>query len=173
MSENSLPTTLPTRQAAAIEGRSKRLGVTGKLKIAIEAMVWDGLKREEAAAKAGLADNSVRVALRKSHVLRHYHDELAALRNSLRARNTHVLAGITEKSDNDAARVKAVQVLEGMADGVMSGNGPNGRPRAGYYIDLTEDNAPGVVIHIVPPPRKQEPAMIDVTRPQIIPSTRE
>jgi hypothetical protein len=35
MSENPVPTTLPTRQAAAIEGRSARNRVTGKLKIAL------------------------------------------------------------------------------------------------------------------------------------------
>ena len=59
MSENSLPSTLPTafptRQAEAVEGRSKRLPVTGKLKVAIEAMIWEGLPRKEAAAKAELA----------------------------------------------------------------------------------------------------------------------
>jgi hypothetical protein len=49
MSENSLP----TRQAAAIEGRSARNRVTGKLRIALEAMIWEGLPRAKAAAKAG------------------------------------------------------------------------------------------------------------------------
>jgi hypothetical protein len=168
MSKYPIPT-LPTRQAAAIEGRSQRLTVTGKLKIALELMIWEGLSRMEAAAKAGLADNSVRVALKKPHVLRFYGTELAALRTSLRARNTHVLAGISENSENDAARVKAVQVLEGMSDAVLSGGyTSDGRPRAGYVIDIGP--SPGVVIQIVPPAAKQEPPMIDVTPPEIIPA---
>src|SRR6202035_2184841 len=69
---NTLPTAFPTRQAAAIEGRSRRGAVTGKLKTALDIMVWEGLKRVDAAAKAGLADSSLRAALRKPHVLQHY-----------------------------------------------------------------------------------------------------
>jgi len=76
MTDNSLPTTLPTafptRQAAAIEGRSRRGAVTGKLRNALELMVWSGEKRADAAEKAGLADCSLRAALRKPHVLQHY-----------------------------------------------------------------------------------------------------
>jgi hypothetical protein len=72
MSDNLLPTTLPTRQAAAIEGRSRRGTVTGKLKAALDLMVWSGERRAHAAEKAGLADSSLRAALRKPHVLQHY-----------------------------------------------------------------------------------------------------
>ena len=121
MTENSLPTTLPTalpttRQATAIEGRSKRLRVTGKLRIAIEAMIWEGLPRSEAATKAGLADSSLRFALRKPHVLAHHNAELAALRTSLRARNVHRLNDIGDKSGNDMAKVSAIKTLEQLAD---------------------------------------------------------
>src|SRR5690242_3917913 len=98
MSENPLPTKLPTRQAKAVEGRSKRLRVTGKLRMAIEAMIWEGLPRKEAAEKAGLADSSLRFALRKAHVLAHHNAELAALRTSLRARNVHRLDNIADTS---------------------------------------------------------------------------
>jgi hypothetical protein len=85
MSENLLPSTLPsilpTRQAAAIEGRSRRGAVTGKLRTALDLMVWSGERRADAAEKAGLADCSLRAALRKPHVLQHYNAELAALRS--------------------------------------------------------------------------------------------
>src|SRR5258707_14279030 len=87
MSDNSLPTAFPTRQAAAIPGRSARNKVTGKLRTALDLMVWSGERRAEAAEKAGLADSSLRFALRKPHVLQHYNAELAALRTSLRAKN--------------------------------------------------------------------------------------
>jgi hypothetical protein len=42
MTENPFPTTFPTRQAAAIEGRSRRGAVTGKLRMALDPMVWSG-----------------------------------------------------------------------------------------------------------------------------------
>lgn len=116
MSENSLPTALPTRQAAAIEGRSRRGAVTGKLKIALEAMIWEGLPRTEAAAKAGMADSSLRFALRKPHVLAHHNAELAALRTSLRARNAHRLNTIAQDSPNHMASVAAIKTLESLAE---------------------------------------------------------
>jgi hypothetical protein len=118
MSENSLPTAFPTRQAAAIEGRSRRGAVTGKLKLklALEAMIWEGLPRTEAAAKAGMADSSLRFALRKPHVLAHHNAELAALRTSLRARNAHRLNTIAQESPNHMASVAAIKTLEGLAE---------------------------------------------------------
>jgi hypothetical protein len=55
---------VPTRKKLAIAGRSRKGAVTGKLKTALELMVWEGLKREAAAEKAGLASSSLRFALR-------------------------------------------------------------------------------------------------------------
>jgi hypothetical protein len=116
MSDNSLPTALPTRQAAAIPGRSAGNKVTGKLKVALDLMVWSGEKRADAAEKAGLADASLRGALRKPHVLQHYNAELAALRTSLRAKNVHRLDSIADKSKNDMAKVAAIKTMEVIAD---------------------------------------------------------
>lgn len=59
---------LPPRQALAVAGRSSRGRVTGKLRAAIEAMVWEGSCRPDAAKAAGLKDHSLREALRKPHV---------------------------------------------------------------------------------------------------------
>src|SRR3984893_5964179 len=120
MSDNSLPSTLPTafptRQAAAIEGRSRRGAVTGKLKTALDLMVWDNLKRKDAAEKAGLADSSLRFAFRKPHVMAYYHAKLKALRDNLRARNVHRLDGIADDSKNDMAQVAAIKTMEIIAD---------------------------------------------------------
>jgi hypothetical protein len=88
MPENSLPTAVPTRQAIEAKDRSQRMRVTGKLKVAIEAMIWEGVPRADAAAKAGMADSSLRFALRKPHVLAHHNAELASLRTSLPATST-------------------------------------------------------------------------------------
>jgi hypothetical protein len=110
MSDN-LPT-VPTRQALAIPGRSQRMKVSGKLKTALELMVWSGKRRAESAKEAGLADASLRSALRKPHVLAWYNNELAALRTSLRAKNVHRLDTIADASANDMAKVSAIKTLE-------------------------------------------------------------
>lgn len=114
MSED-LPTA-PTRQKLAIEGRSRRGAVTGKLKAALELMVWDNLARKDAAAKAGLADVSLRFAFRKPHVMAFYNGELAALRDNIRAKNIHRLDTIADDSKNDMARVAGIKALEQISD---------------------------------------------------------
>jgi hypothetical protein len=117
---------VPTRQKLAIEGRSRRGAVTGKLKAALESMVWEGLKRDEAAEKAGLADSSLRFALRKPHVLAFFRAETDALRNSLKARNLHRLDAIADDSKNDMARVASIKALEQISDVADEKRGPHG-----------------------------------------------
>jgi hypothetical protein len=60
MSDDSLPT---SRQARAVDGRSRRSAVTGKLKVAIEGMIWRGPKSDEVTAQAGFTDSSLPFAL--------------------------------------------------------------------------------------------------------------
>jgi hypothetical protein len=69
MSDTAPQDAAPTRQALAIQGRSRRGAVTGKLKVALDLMVWENFSRKDAAAKAGLADASLRFAFRKPHVM--------------------------------------------------------------------------------------------------------
>jgi hypothetical protein len=145
MSENSLPssvpTAFPTRQAAAIPGRSRRGAVTGKLKAALDLMVWHGERRADAAAKAGLADSSLRFAMRKPHVMAHYNAELNALRLSLRARNLHRLDTIADGSKNDMAKVGAIKVLEQIAD-VAQQNSGLGSPQSPGVCIIIQAAAP-------------------------------
>ena len=105
----------PTRQARAIAGRSAPGKVTGKLKLAIEAMVWFGACRADAAKIAGLTDHSLRTALKKPHVKQAYLAELEVLRLSARARAFHRLVELSEQNENRGAAVAAVRtmVLEG------------------------------------------------------------
>jgi hypothetical protein len=146
MTEATLPTAVPTRQAAAIEGRSRRGAVTGKLKAAIDLMVWEGLKRADAAAKAGLADASLRFAFRKPHVLQYHAAELAALRTSVRARNVHRLDGIADTSKNDMARVAAVKAMENIADQADEKQRPGAQLLPGLQIVIVNGTtAPKVI----------------------------
>jgi len=154
-------TTAPTRQAEAIEGRSLPLKITGKLRIAIEQMVWHGARRAEAAEKAGLKDHSLRAALRKTHVMAHYHAELGVLRESTRAKNFHRLDGIAEDSPNTMARVAAIKTMEAVSDPIASV--ARGQALAGWTIDLSEPSS-GLSVRIVSPaPQPQADNVIDIT----------
>ena len=104
------------RQAWAVVGRSARGKVTGKLALAISAMVWEGSCRPEAAKAAGLKDHSLREALRKPHVKAFYRAQLEVLRTSERARNIHALARIRDQDQNKMAAVAAVKALEQIGD---------------------------------------------------------
>jgi hypothetical protein len=154
-------TLVPTRQAEAIDGRSLPLKVTGKLRIAIEQMVWHGARRAEAAEKAGMKDHSLRAALRKAHVMGHYHGELRILRESTRAKNFHRLDGIAEDSQNTMARVAAIKTMEAVSDPIASV--ARGQGVAGWCIDLSEPVS-GLSVRIISPaPRRKGDDAIDVT----------
>jgi hypothetical protein len=111
MTDLTLSAPVITRQAIEAKDRTARLRVTGKLKSALAYMVWECLKRPDAAAKAGMSDHGLREALRKPHVRAHYLSELQVLRTSERARNIHRLTEIRDKADNMPA-VQAIKMLE-------------------------------------------------------------
>lgn len=136
-------TDIPTpRQAIAVQGRSKRLAVTGKLRIALLEMVWAGSCRADAAKAAGLQDHSLRSALRKPHVKAFYLGELEVLRTSERARNIHALVGVRDKSANGMAVVQAARTLDQLADGDPIGRAVAITP--GITIVIASAPAPSV-----------------------------
>lgn len=113
MTDTSLATTdQPSHQALAAQGRSAPGKVTGRLRKAIDAMVWQGARRAEAAAIAGLTDHSLRSALRKPHVKAAYLSECEVLRLSGRARRIHRLEAMVEQDDNKAAVINAALALD-------------------------------------------------------------
>jgi hypothetical protein len=169
MTDHDNPTrelTTPTRQPETTDGRSAPLKVTGRLAKAIEQMVWFGAPRAAAAELAGLKDHSLRSALKKAHVLRHYHAELGVLRESTRAKNFHRLDSIADEAANGMARVAAIKVMEQISNDPLGTGAPGmGGARAGYLIDLSDEPRAGVVIVIQPPrePQQRPGAMIDIT----------
>jgi hypothetical protein len=123
----SLVTTTPEQPR-----KPQQLRINGRNKTAIDAMVWEGLKRADAAAKAGLKDHALYVALTKPHVKRYYLDQLDVLRTSDRARRYHRLMELGEQNDNKAAAVSALTALEHVADQAVSGG--SARPSPGVTI---------------------------------------
>ncbi|MDB5937584.1 MAG: hypothetical protein JWQ01_4928 [Massilia sp.] len=108
--------------------------VTGKVRTAIEAMVWDGLPRAKAAEKAGISEHGLYKAFRKPPVKAFYLAQLDVLRTSERARNIHTLAEVRDQTSNQMARVQAVKALEQISDDEQ--------------VNRTAQTAPGMVIVI-------------------------
>lgn len=118
MSSTEVATTpQPSRQAIQAKTASKPRRVTGKLKTAIDLMVfgdeaatvyaWD-----EAARQAGLTVRTMRLALERQHVRRYLKDQQEVFRAAICAANPRRLAQIRDQDDNRSAAVKAIQVLE-------------------------------------------------------------
>jgi hypothetical protein len=141
--------TSPSRQALSAQNRTLPGKVTGRLKTAITAMVWDGASRKEAAQVAGLSDHGLRQALRRAHVKRFYLAELDVLRTSGRARTLHRLEALRDQDSNKAAAVKACQVLESISDEAVS------RP-------LAAQMQPGLIV-VINAPTSSIPKVAPVT----------
>jgi hypothetical protein len=147
----------PSPQAIAAKNRSAPMKVTGRLKHALDLMVWKGARRAEAAEGAGMTDHSLRAALKKPHVKAAYLAELEVLRTSERARNIHALVDVRDGKDhsNPMARVNAAKALEGLDDALPAG-----------FADLR--HPPGVTIRIINP--APQPPVIDVSASQRLPN---
>lgn len=104
------PTTLAEREAI------KDQRVTGKVRVAVEAMVWQGLSRKDAAQHAAMSEHGLYQALRRPPVRALYLGLLDVLRTSERARNIHALVEVRDQTDNQMARVGAVKALEQMEE---------------------------------------------------------
>jgi hypothetical protein len=129
---------------------AKSLRITGKNKAAIDAMVWQGLKRADAAQVAGLKDHALYVALTKPHVKAYYLSQCEMLRTSGRARRIHRLEAMLEQSDNKAAVINAALALESMGNDQAS-------------VSAQQKQSPGVVIQIINAPVSQSPPTIELT----------
>lgn len=135
------------KAAAAIKKQKKEIVLTPKNKAAIEAMVFEGLKRSEAAELVGLTDHALRTALTKPHVLAYLNDQIEVLRTSGRPRALHKMIGLLD-AKTERIQFEAAKYLDGMdrpshAVGatqvnVQVNNTVNVTP--GYAIDLRPDD---------------------------------
>jgi hypothetical protein len=110
--------------------------VTGRLRAALTAMVWQGARRAEAAKISGMTDHSLRAALRKPHVKAWYLAELGVLRESERPKTFHRLTELRDQDENKNAAVAAAKALEQISDEQMM------RPNAAAAT-------PGVVLRLI------------------------
>jgi hypothetical protein len=138
MSESTLTTSEGpplSRQALAARDRSLPGRVTGRLRVALDAMVWEAASRKEAAEKAGMTDHSLHQALRRPHVMAYYRSECEVLRLSGRAKRLHRLEALGGQDGN--AAVAAIKAAEQIGD--EQATSPNGIiQRPGLVIVIQE-----------------------------------
>lgn len=127
--------TAPQQVAPRTLDRTVKHRITKQVRTAIDAMVWQGLKRAEAATTADLKDNSLYIALRRPDVKAYYLDQLDVLRTSERARNFHTLCEVRDQTSNQMARVNAVQALERMDDQQVSAAAQRSTPGLTIVIE--------------------------------------
>jgi hypothetical protein len=155
----------PTPQKIAARNRSAPGRVSGRLKAALEFMVWRGDNRRDAAAAAGLEDDSLRRALKKRHVMAAYLAECEILRKSGRARRIHRLEELSEQNSNMQAAVNANRALENMGDDAAATAGIG--QRAGMLIVVVDATGrPLPVQPMQPAPRVIENDPINVHEPE-------
>lgn len=99
------------------------LKVTRQVRAAIDAMVWQGLNRQEAADHTGMKDNSLYVALRRPDVKALYLQELDVLRLSERARSIHRQVELRDQDDNKMVAFNAAKELAGSPDAQIGNMG--------------------------------------------------
>lgn len=124
---------LTKRQISRREG-SAPLKVTGRLKRALDLMVWERLTDNKAAVEAGLTISALRMALQRPHVAAYYKAQREVLRQREAPANIHRLLEIRDAANNMPA-VQAIKVLEQLGDEA------NGRAAATVA-------APGLVVVI-------------------------
>jgi len=133
----------PTRQAIAAQNRSGKLAVSGKLKVALDAMLFIASCRTDAAKAAGMKDHSLREAMKKPHVKAYLNAGLEVLRTSERSKNIFALARVRDTSENGMAVVSAAKALEQLSD-------------VNAVAGAAAQSAPGVVIQIIAPAPLQQ-----------------
>jgi hypothetical protein len=159
MSDTSAALDLPTlaRPTTVTRGITlpdgTRQQIKRNLKAALDFMVWDGMRFDAAARKAGYAVSSMRKALERSHVRRYLQEQRNVFAANIAAQNLHRAAAIRDQDDNRTAALQAVRWIEEVASGRAASE-------AGRV------SAPGIVINIgaaaVPRSMPADDALIEI-----------
>jgi hypothetical protein len=104
-------------------------------------MVDEGLGRQEAAKRAGLADRSAREAFAKPAVKAEYARLLEVFRTSERSRNLHAGIKLRDEAKSERVRLEAAKWLHGehLPGGATVNVGVGVLVQPGYVLDLRED----------------------------------
>jgi len=132
----SLADRSPVPAAEAAKDRSAPGVVSGRLKCAMDALIYEGSDRATAAKKANMSEHSLYAALRKPHVLAYYREGLEVLRNSEQARSIHRLAELRDQNDNKMVAFNAAKELAGTPEDQRAGVGMQSAPGLTVVINV-------------------------------------
>lgn len=153
---------LTTQQRAAI-GKTVRNGVSGRLKTALDDMIWAATPWDEAARKANLTVRAMRLAMERPHVLAYLRSGRRVRLATMSPQNIQRLGELRDQDDNSTAAVQAARALEGLATEQLPAVSLPTTAVAGFVIDISEPG--GVSVRIVSPRPERCPGddAIDVT----------
>jgi hypothetical protein len=132
------------KAAALLSKQKKELSISPKTKAAIELMVFEGRKRTDAAKEAGIHDDTLRLALRKTEVLAYLNELQEVLRNSLRPRALHTMGELLDEKETGTVRFKAAEYL----DGQNRGQHTIGATQINVQVNNTTNVTPGYMVKL-------------------------
>jgi len=154
---------LPSTTTTSIKPDRKK-PLSNQLKAALDSMVEEGLMWDQAAVKAGMHVRSMRLALKRPHVIAYLKQARQVFLASVGAGNIRRLAELRNQDENRNAAVAAARTIEGLIETTVGSPNSIGIGRAGYVIDLSEVNQAGLQIVVVQPPAPSpKQPLIDVT----------
>lgn len=92
----------------------RQVRISGRVKRAIDEMVLHGLKRQDAAEKAGITDNALYIALRKPDVLAYLNSQQQVLRTSAAARSIARIDTLADDAESEHVKLQSNVFLLGI-----------------------------------------------------------
>lgn len=92
----------------------REVRISRKVKRAIELQIDEGLRRPEAAQKAGLTDNALYIAMRKPEVLAYRNERLRVLRESAATRSIARVDILADTAVSEHVKLGANELLMGI-----------------------------------------------------------
>lgn len=133
------------KAAAAVRKQNKQIEISPKVKLAIDLMVFEGMKRDEAAESVGLAIISLRQAMLKPHNLAYLNEQMEVLRTSARPRALRKMTDLLE-AKTERIQFEAAKYLDGM-------DRPShavGATQVNVQVNNTVNVTPGYVLDLRP-----------------------
>lgn len=113
-------------------------------------MVFEGATRKEAAQLSGIADNSLRSALTKPHVLAYLNEQQEVLRTGARPKALRRIIALVDKAESERVQLDAAKYLDGM-DRTIHQQGAQVNVNVGVKVET-----PGYVIDLSGHPSGQQ-----------------
>lgn len=133
------------KAAALVRKQNKQIEISPKVKLAIDLMVFEGMKRDEAAETVGLAIISLRQAMLKPHNLAYLNEQMEVLRTSARPRALRKMTDLLE-AKTERIQFEAAKYLDGM-------DRPShavGATQVNVQVNNTVNVTPGYVLDLRP-----------------------